>query len=176
MTSQGQLISFENSALSSKGGLRSKGNGQDVSPDLPISARHCDDAHARRTQPSRALPLSHATYRRGSPQRPGERSRLPPRHVRRGRYRRDAWQASQARRTARGRWSPVSGLVSALLHPPARRASHRTRPGTQLRAMPRLLESCDPDRPRSRLPERNDVSCQQLADSKSQCGGNNSLS
>jgi hypothetical protein len=26
----------------------------------------------------------------GSPQRPGERSRLPPRHVRRGRHRRDA--------------------------------------------------------------------------------------
>jgi catechol 2,3-dioxygenase-like lactoylglutathione lyase family enzyme len=42
---------------------------------------------------------------------------LPPRDVRRGRYRRDAWQASQARRTARGRRSPVSGLISALLHP-----------------------------------------------------------
>ena len=47
------------------------------------------------------------------------RSRLPPRHVRRGRYRRDTWQASQARRTARGGRSPVSGLISALLHPRA---------------------------------------------------------
>jgi catechol 2,3-dioxygenase-like lactoylglutathione lyase family enzyme len=35
----------------------------------------------------------------------------------------------------RKRSSPVSGLVSALLHPRARRASHRTRPGTQLSAM-----------------------------------------
>jgi hypothetical protein len=36
------------------------------------------------------LPLPHAACRRGSPQRPSERSRLPPRDVRRGRHRRDA--------------------------------------------------------------------------------------
>jgi hypothetical protein len=34
--------------------------------------------------------FSHAACGRRSPQRPGERSRLPPRHVRRGRHRRDA--------------------------------------------------------------------------------------
>jgi len=42
-----------------------------------------------------------------------------PRHVRRGRYRRDACKASQARCTASGRRSPVSRLVLALLHPRA---------------------------------------------------------
>src|SRR5215831_11990101 len=41
-------------------------------------------------RPARALPLPHSACRRGSPQCPGERSRLPPRHVRRGRHRRDA--------------------------------------------------------------------------------------
>jgi len=34
----GTIDFFESSALSSKGGQRSKENGQDVSPDLPISA------------------------------------------------------------------------------------------------------------------------------------------
>jgi hypothetical protein len=55
------------------------------------------DGHSR-LELSRFL----TTCGRGSPQSPGERFRLPPRHVRRGRYRRDAWQASQARRTATG--------------------------------------------------------------------------
>jgi hypothetical protein len=41
-------------------------------------------------RPAGTLPLPHAACRRGSPQSPGERSRLPPRHVRRGRHRRDA--------------------------------------------------------------------------------------
>ena len=70
--------------------------------------------------------------RRGSPERPGERARVPPRHVRRGRHRRDARKAPQARRAARRRSSPLSGLISALLHPRARRAPNRTRPRNQL--------------------------------------------
>src|SRR5579871_2236619 len=36
--------------------------------------RDCHDAHAGRPRPARALPLPHAAYRRGSSQRPGERS------------------------------------------------------------------------------------------------------
>ena len=61
------------------------------------------DAHARRPQPARALAISHAACRRRSPERPGERARLPTRHVRRGRHRRDARPAPQARRAARRR-------------------------------------------------------------------------
>ena len=46
--------------------------------------------HTGRPQPARALPLPHAVCRLRSPERPGQRPRLPPRHVRRGRHRRDA--------------------------------------------------------------------------------------
>src|SRR3981081_3348163 len=42
-------------------------------------------------------------HRARSPERSGERSRLPTRHVHRGRHRRDAREAPQARRAARGR-------------------------------------------------------------------------
>src|SRR3954464_7901302 len=52
---------------------------------VEIAMMRTPDGHSRR-----ALPLPHAAYRRRSPQRSGERSRLPPRHVRRGRHRRDA--------------------------------------------------------------------------------------
>src|SRR5438874_10730570 len=50
---------------------------------VEIAMMRMPDGHGR----NRALPLPRAAYRRGSPQRPGERSRLPPRHVRRGRHR-----------------------------------------------------------------------------------------
>jgi len=80
------------------------------------------------------FPVPGQNFLYAAPQSPGERSRLPPRHVRRERYRRDAWQASKVRRTARGRRSLVWGLISTLLHPRAWRASHRTRPGTWLSA------------------------------------------
>jgi catechol 2,3-dioxygenase-like lactoylglutathione lyase family enzyme len=81
---------------------------------VEIAMMRTPDGHSR-LELSRFL----TPCRRGSPQRPSERFRLPPRHVRRGRHRRDAWQASQTRRTARRRSSPVSGLISALLHPRA---------------------------------------------------------
>ena len=85
------------------------------------------DGHPRRPQPARALAISHPACSRRSSERPGERSRLPTRHVRRGRHRRDARQAPQARRAARRRSGPVRGRVSALLHPRPRRTSHRAR-------------------------------------------------
>src|SRR5213078_2734450 len=53
---------------------------------VEIAMMRTPDGHGR-------LELSrfpHPACRRGSPQRPGERSRLPPRDVRRGRHRRDA--------------------------------------------------------------------------------------
>ena len=53
---------------------------------VEIAMMRTPDGHGR----LEALPLPHAACRRGSPQRPGERSRLPPCHVRRGRHRRDA--------------------------------------------------------------------------------------
>src|SRR5438094_2608183 len=52
---------------------------------VEIAMMRTPDGHGRLE-----LPLPHAAYRRGSPQRPGERFRLPPRHVRPGRHRRDA--------------------------------------------------------------------------------------
>ena len=92
-------------------------------------------AHAGRPQPARDLAISHAAYGRRSPQRPGERSRLPTRHVRRGRHRRDARPTPLARRgTCQPRSGPVRRHVSALLHSRARRTSHRARPRTRLSA------------------------------------------
>lgn len=83
------------------------------------------DGHARRPQPPRALAVPHSTYSRRSPERPGERFRLPTCHVHGERHRRDTREAPQARRAARRRSGSIRGLVSALLHSRPRRTSYR---------------------------------------------------
>jgi hypothetical protein len=65
------------------------------------------------------------TCSRRSPSGPCERIRLPARHVRCRRHRRDAREAPQVRRAARRRSGSIPGLVSALLHPWTRRTSNR---------------------------------------------------
>src|SRR5581483_1280607 len=70
---------------------------------VEIAMMRTTDGHGR-------LELSrfpHAARRRGSPHGPSERSRLRPRHVLRGRHRRDTCKASQAQRAAGRRSSPV---------------------------------------------------------------------
>ena len=58
--------------------------------------------YAGRSQPARDVPIPRAACGRRSPQRPGERSRLPTRHVHRGGHRR---YARPSRKTRRGdRW------------------------------------------------------------------------
>ena len=52
---------------------------------VEIAMMRTPDGHGRLE-----LPFPHAACRRGSPQRPGERSSLPPRHVRGGQHLRDA--------------------------------------------------------------------------------------
>jgi len=56
---------------------------------------------------ARVLAISHPACSRRSPEHPGERARLPTRHVHRRRHRRDARQAPEARRAARRRSGPV---------------------------------------------------------------------
>ena len=97
---------------------------------VEIAMMRTPDGHGR-LELSRFLD---AACGRRSPERPGERSRLPTCHVRCGRHRRDARPAPQARRAARRRSGPVRRRVSALLHPRARRTSHRARPRTRLSA------------------------------------------
>ena len=63
----------------------------------PHARRDRHDAHAGRPQPARDLAISHAAYGRRSPERSGERSRLPTHHVRRGGHRRCARPAPLAR-------------------------------------------------------------------------------
>src|SRR5215212_11084677 len=97
---------------------------------VEIAMMRTPDGHSR-------LELSRFLAPRGrrSPERPGERPRLPARHVRCGRPRRDARPAPKARRGARQQRSgPVRRRLSALLHPRARRPSHRARPRTRLSA------------------------------------------
>ena len=61
------------------------------------------DGHSR----LETLAISHPACSCRSPERPGERSRLPTRHVHCGRPRRDARPAPQAWRAARRRSGPV---------------------------------------------------------------------
>ena len=67
----------------------------------------------------------YAASGRRSPERTGQRPRLPPRHVRGGRPRRYAGPAPRARRATRRRSGPVRRGVSALLHTRPRGHSHR---------------------------------------------------
>ena len=60
-----------------------------------------------RTPDGHSRPLPRAACGRRSPQRPGERSRLPARHVHGGGHRRYAHPARQTRREARRRSGPV---------------------------------------------------------------------
>ena len=73
------------------------------------------DAHAGRPQPARALALSRAACGRRSPERPGERPRLPARHVRRGRRRRDARPAleSTVRSSSAATWSSTKTRIGS---------------------------------------------------------------
>ena len=106
-----------------KAGPRSKENGPDVSLGLgdqrvEIAMMRTPDGH----EAARALPLPHAARRRGSPQRPRERFRLPPRHVCRGRHRRDRLKGSGKRgaqlvEVEVVQYKKTSG--SPLLHPRA---------------------------------------------------------
>ena len=58
--------------------------------DTGLGDQRVEIAMMRTPDGNGRLELSRAACRRGSPQRAGERSRLPPRHVCRGRHRRDA--------------------------------------------------------------------------------------
>src|SRR5437868_7402608 len=99
--------------------------------------RDRNDAYARRPRPDRTLAISRAACRRRSPERAGERSRLPPRDVRRRRPRRYAGPAPRARRAARRRGGSVRRRVSTLLRPRARGYSHRAGRANRLTAKTR---------------------------------------
>ncbi len=83
--------------------------------------------------------FSHAAYGRRSPERSGERTRLSPRHVRRGRPRRYARPAPLARRAARRRSRPVRRRVSPLLR--ARPRGHSDRGWQNASAEPAAARS-----------------------------------
>src|SRR5437764_8705304 len=95
---------------------------------VEIAMMRTPDGHSRLELSRFLTPVAVADHRNA----PGERSRLSARHVRRARHRRDAQPARQARRAARWRGGPIRRRVSTLLHPRARRTSHRARARTRL--------------------------------------------
>jgi len=98
--------------------------------------RDCHDAYAGRSQPARDVPIPRAACRRRSPQRPGERSRLPTRHVHRGGHRRYARPARpNVARGSSAKWS-----------------STKTRIGSATSGAPKEFSSGLPKSSGSRLP------------------------
>src|SRR5437660_2816161 len=96
---------------------------------VEIAMMRTPDGHSRLELSRFLTPAVVADHRNA----PVNASSLPARHVCRGRPRRDARPAPQARRRAgKPRSGPVPGRVSALLPPRTGRTAHRAGPGTRL--------------------------------------------